>query len=109
MDVSGSALDHDVCLMSPTPTSITHTRPAARQSAAHPFFPLFKHISPLFHPFFIRNVNCDMEANTRALRAGEISPAGFTATLRTCVTLRKYLLEELRGVTASANITSDHK
>lgn len=62
-----------------------------------------------FPLFFIRNVKCDMEANTRAVSTGEISLAGLTATPRTCVTQRKYLLEELTGVTASANIASDHK
>lgn len=55
-------------------------------------------------------MKCVIEANTDAAQErGQISFAGLPATVRTCVTLWKYLLEEHRGVTASANITSDHK
>lgn len=42
-------------------------------------------------------------------RGGQISLAGLTPTVRTCVTPRKYLPEEHTGVTASTGIASDHK
>lgn len=102
--ISGAALDPDICL--------TFLIPLSQRHGEVPHTSVSRCLNTLtaFPSFFIRNMKCVMEANTGAAQErGQISLAGPTATARTCVTPRKHLLGEHKGVTASTNIASDHK
>lgn len=95
--ISGSALDHDICLTFLIPLSQRHGE------VPHTSFSRCLNTlaaSPSFFLLEMWSVSWRQTPEQRG-RGGQISLAGLTATVRTCVTLRKYLLEEHRSVTAS--------
>lgn len=102
--ISGSALDHDICLTFLIPLSQRHRK--VPHTSSHRCLNTFA----AFPSFLLEMWSVSWrQTPEHRRRGGQISLAGLTATVRTCVTPRKYLLLEHAGVTASTNIISDHK